>query len=55
MQAIILAGGKGVRLKPYTNLISKPLLTINGIPLLTYHIEKLNNFGIKNGKYNGSC
>jgi len=50
MQAIILAAGEGVRLKPYTHLIPKSLMTINGIPLLTFHIDKLNSLGIPNEK-----
>jgi bifunctional UDP-N-acetylglucosamine pyrophosphorylase/glucosamine-1-phosphate N-acetyltransferase len=50
MQAIILAAGEGVRLRPYTQLIPKPIMTINGIPLLTFHIDKLNSLGISNEK-----
>ena len=50
MQAIILAAGEGVRLRPYTQLIPKPLMTVNGIPLLTFHIDKLNSLGISNEK-----
>ncbi|MCC5994340.1 MAG: nucleotidyltransferase family protein [Candidatus Aenigmarchaeota archaeon] len=50
MQAIILAAGEGIRLRPYTQLIPKPLMTINGIPLLTFHIDKLNSLGISNEK-----
>jgi glucose-1-phosphate thymidylyltransferase len=50
MQAIILAAGEGVRLRPYTQLIPKPLMTVNGIPLLTFHIDKLNSLGVPNEK-----
>ena len=50
MQTIILAAGEGVRLRPYTQLIPKPLMTINGIPLLTFHIDKLNSLGVPNEK-----
>jgi len=50
MQAIILAAGEGIRLRPYTRIIPKPLMTINGIPLLTFHIDKLNSLGIPNEK-----
>jgi MurNAc alpha-1-phosphate uridylyltransferase len=50
IQTIILALGEGVRLRPYTQLIPKPLMTINGIPLLTFHIDKLNSLGIPNEK-----
>jgi NDP-sugar pyrophosphorylase family protein len=50
MQAIILAAGEGVRLRPYTQLIPKPLMTINGIPMLTFHIDNLNSLGVPNEK-----
>jgi glucose-1-phosphate thymidylyltransferase len=50
MQGIILAAGEGVRLRPYTKIIPKPLLTVNGIPLLTFHIDLLNSLGIPNEK-----
>jgi NDP-sugar pyrophosphorylase family protein len=50
MQVIVLAAGEGIRLRPYTQLIPKPLMTINGIPLLTFHIDKLNSLGIPNEK-----
>jgi NDP-sugar pyrophosphorylase family protein len=50
MQAVILAAGEGIRLRPYTQLIPKPLMTVNGIPLLTFHIDKLNSLGISNEK-----
>jgi NDP-sugar pyrophosphorylase family protein len=50
MQTIVLAAGEGIRLRPYTQLIPKPVMTINGIPLLTFHIDKLNSLGIPNEK-----
>jgi MurNAc alpha-1-phosphate uridylyltransferase len=50
IQTIILAVEEGVRLRPYTQLIPKPLMTIDGIPLLTFHIDKLNSVGIPNEK-----
>ena len=34
MQAIILAGGKGTRLKPFTNNIPKPLVPLGDQPIL---------------------
>lgn len=43
---VILAAGEGRRLQPYTNAIPKPLMTIGGKFLLTYHIERLRNMGI---------
>jgi glucose-1-phosphate thymidylyltransferase len=50
MQGIILAAGEGIRLRPYTKIIPKPLLTVNGTPLLTFHIDLLNSLGIPNEK-----
>ena len=41
MKAIILAAGKGSRLKPLTNTTPKPLLPILGKPILAYIIESL--------------
>lgn len=46
-QAIILAGGKGERLRPLTNDRPKPMVEINGKPILAYQIEKLKKAGIE--------
>ena len=35
-QAVILAGGLGTRLKPYTDNLPKPMIDINGIPFLSH-------------------
>jgi len=48
MIAVILAGGKGTRLRPITNKIPKPMVKIGGIPLLLHHMEALKKAGIKN-------
>lgn len=48
MQAVILAAGEGVRLRPYTNLTPKPLFTIGGKAIITHIVEKLNGLGLKN-------
>jgi NDP-sugar pyrophosphorylase family protein len=45
MQAIILAGGKGARLKPYTVVFPKPLMPIGGYPILEVVIRQLKNYG----------
>ncbi|QLH08917.1 nucleotidyltransferase family protein [Candidatus Nitrosotenuis sp. DW1] len=48
MDAIILAGGKGTRLKPLTDHVPKPLIPINSKPLIEWQIRYLKKFGIKN-------
>lgn len=45
--AIILAGGKGERLRPYTNDRPKPMVEINGKPILAYQLAQLTKAGIK--------
>lgn len=44
-RAIILAGGKGTRLKPYTYVLPKPLMPIENYPILEIVIRQLSNFG----------
>ena len=48
MQAIILAGGKGTRLKPYTITIPKSLVPINETPILEIVIKQLRANGFDN-------
>ena len=45
-KGMILAGGKGTRLKPITDEIPKPLLPVHGKPILQYGIELFKKFGI---------
>ncbi|MEK6760763.1 MAG: sugar phosphate nucleotidyltransferase [Nanoarchaeota archaeon] len=47
MKAVILAGGEGKRLRPYTEIIPKPLLPVNGEPVLGIIIKKLKEQGIE--------
>jgi NDP-sugar pyrophosphorylase family protein len=47
MKAIILAGGKGTRLAPYTTVFPKPLMPIDGIPILEVIVKQLAHFQIK--------
>lgn len=46
-QALILAGGKGTRLKPITREIPKPLVPLQGKPVLEYSLDLFKKFGIK--------
>ena len=48
MKAVILAGGRGKRLRPVTDYVPKPLIPLNNIPILEWQIRYLKNFGIKN-------
>lgn len=47
MKAVILAGGLGLRLKPFTQVIPKPLLPIGEKSMLEIQIERLAQFGFK--------
>lgn len=46
MKAVILAGGKGTRLRPLTYAVPKPLLPVNQRPILEHIILHLKKFGI---------
>lgn len=47
MQAVILAGGLGTRLKPFTDHTPKPMIEINSVPFVSYLIEQVRSWGIK--------
>ena len=47
MKAVILAGGKGTRLAPYTTVFPKPLMPIDGMPILEVIVRQLAHFRIK--------
>lgn len=46
-QAVILAGGRGERLRPFTNDAPKPLYPINGIPFINHLLNQVVSFGIR--------
>ncbi len=45
-QAVIIAGGKGTRLKPFTDTNPKPMYSFEGIPFIEYLILQIREFGI---------
>ncbi len=45
MRAVILAGGKGTRLAPYTTVLPKPLMPIGEMPILEIVIRQLQRYG----------
>jgi MurNAc alpha-1-phosphate uridylyltransferase len=47
MKAMILAAGRGERMRPLTDTSPKPLLEVGGKPLIEYHIERLAAVGIR--------
>jgi NDP-mannose synthase len=46
-QAIILAGGQGKRLLPYTTVLPKPLMPVGDRPILEILVRQLAKFGIE--------
>jgi histidinol-phosphate phosphatase family protein len=46
-QAVVLAGGRGVRLRPITDTCPKPMIRVHGRPFLEYLIEMLRDQGFE--------
>ena len=47
LHAIIMAGGRGERLKPHTNTTPKPLLKVGDKPILEYTLDRLAAYGVQ--------
>jgi dTDP-glucose pyrophosphorylase len=43
---VIMAGGKGTRLEPFTKILPKPLIPIHDKPIIEHIISRFTNFGI---------
>ncbi|MBN1870865.1 MAG: NTP transferase domain-containing protein [Candidatus Omnitrophica bacterium] len=48
IQAVILAGGKGSRLRPYTTVLPKPLMPLGEFPIAEVIVRQLKSFGLAN-------
>jgi dTDP-glucose pyrophosphorylase len=46
VDALIMAGGRGERLKPLTDTTPKPLLKVGDKPIIEHNIDRLNTYGI---------
>lgn len=48
IDAVLMAGGKGERLRPLTEYTPKPLLKVGGKSIIDYNVDRLISFGIEN-------
>lgn len=46
MKAVILAGGKGLRLRPFTSVLPKPLMPIGDLPIIEIILRRLEKAGV---------
>jgi len=52
VDVFILAAGLGTRLRPLTDTVPKPLIEVNGKPLIAYHLERLSREGFHRVRIN---
>ena len=45
MKVVILAGGKGTRIREYSSKIPKPMVKVNGIPIIVHIMKHYSNYG----------
>ena len=45
MKVVILAGGKGTRIREYSSKIPKPMVKVNGIPIIIHIMKHYSNYG----------
>ena len=48
VDAVVMAGGRGERLRPLTDATPKPLLPLGGKPIVAYNIDRIVSYGISN-------
>jgi MurNAc alpha-1-phosphate uridylyltransferase len=53
-RALVLAAGRGERMRPLTDSMPKPLLRVGGRPLIVWHLEKLAAAGVREVAINTS-
>ncbi len=47
LPVVIMAGGRGTRLEPFTKILPKPLVPVEGRPVIDHIIDRFTRFGVK--------